>query len=474
MHGKTTRAIVAQRNNDHICGESGDRADVRGALDEWARSVLPNGQTPAAHHTALIKELNDICEGTTDRLMVLMPPGSAKSTYGSVLFPAWWFSRHPGTNVIACAHTAALLDDFGGRLRGLIAENGSRLGYTIGARRSSHDFRTSDGGSYYAAGVHGGVTGRRADLILIDDPVRSQADADSTHRREHLWNWYQSDLITRLKPGGRVVLIMTRWHPDDLSGRLLDREPDWRCLRLPALAESEDLLGRTPGTPLWPAWETASQLERKRTNMGERGWAAMFQQQPRPSGETLMKVSQIAVTDDVALLQTARAWDLAATGQTGSGDPDWTVGLKLGRESSGRFVVLDVVRLRGGPHEVEAAIVNTAERDGPGTLVGLPQDPGQAGKAQVRYLISRLAGYRVHASTETGSKSTRAMPIASQIEAGNLAVLRAVWNRSLFDELQDFPYGRKDDQVDALSRAFAELTQSGAPARALGSGLMVR
>ena len=429
---------------------------------------------PAAHHKLLIEALGDVSEGTIDRLIVLMPPGSAKSTYGSILFPAWWFTRHPNSNVIACAHTASLAGDFGARLRGLIAEHGQQLGYTLSTQRSRHDFRTSEGGSYYAAGVHGGVTGRRADLILIDDPVKSQADADSVHQREHLWNWYRSDLLTRLKPGGRVVLIMTRWHPDDLSGRLLEREPRWRCVRLPALAESADPLGRELSVPLWPAWENAGQLERKRCSIGERGWAAMFQQQPRPLGETLFKVSQITVADTAEPLQIARGWDLAATGQLDASDPDWTVGLKLGREATGRFIVLDVVRLRGGPHEVEAAIVHTAERDGAEVLISLPQDPGQAGKAQVRYLVSRLAGHRVHASPETGAKATRAMPVASQIEAGNVAVLRASWNRDLLDELQDFPLGRKDDQVDALSRAFGELTQFAAPARQLGSGLMVR
>jgi predicted phage terminase large subunit-like protein len=474
MERSETGGTALQRHLDEIRGQSKERVAARTTLEDWARGALPAGQVPAAHHTLLINTLRDVCDGLTDRLIVLMPPGSAKSTYSSVLFPAWWFSHHPSSNVIACSHTAALAGEFGGRLRGVIAEHGVQLGYTLGTQRSRHDFRTSAGGSYYAVGVHGGVTGRRADLILIDDPVRSQEDADSAQRREYLWNWYHSDLLTRLKPDGRIVLIMTRWHPDDLSGRLLEREPEWRCLRLPALAESDDLLGRAPGMPLWPAWEGAAMLERKRADMGERSWAAMFQQRPRPTGETLFKVSRIAVSDTESTIQSVRGWDLAATGQLGSGDPDWTVGLKLGREASGRFVVLHVVRFRGGPHEVEAAIVQAAERDGPDTLVSLPQDPGQAGKAQVRYLTSRLAGYHVHASRETGAKTTRAMPVASQIEAGNLALLHAPWNSSLLEELKDFPLGRKDDQIDALSRAFAELTQLVAPARTLGSGLMAR
>jgi predicted phage terminase large subunit-like protein len=127
--------------------------------------------------------------------------------------------------------------------------------------------------------------------------------------------------------------------------------------------------------------------------------------------------------------------------------------------------VLDIVRFRGGPHEVLQAIVDTSAADGVAVVIGLPQDPGQAGRVQVSYLTSRLAGHRVTASPETGAKETRAMPAASQVNAGNLALRRAPWNRAFLEELQDFPDGTKDDQVDALSRAMSLLTDAPAPAR---------
>ena len=169
-----------------------------------------------------------------------------------------------------------------------------------------------------------------------------------------------------------------------------------------------------------------------------------------------------------------RAWDLAATADGDGRDPDWTVGLRLGREASGRFLVLDVVRLRGGPHEVEEAIVATAHQDGRAVPIGLPQDPGQAGKHQVAWLAGRLAGHRVVASAETGAKLTRALPVAAQAEAGNLRLLRGRWNRALLDELRDFPHGRKDDQVDALSRAFSMLADAPPPVRRLHLPIMSR
>jgi predicted phage terminase large subunit-like protein len=169
-----------------------------------------------------------------------------------------------------------------------------------------------------------------------------------------------------------------------------------------------------------------------------------------------------------------RAWDLAATVVTGTNDPDWTVGVKLARDDNGRYVVLDVVRLRGSPHEVGNAIAEGARVDGRSIIIGLPEDPGQAGKVQVTYLTAQLAGHRISSSRETGAKSTRAGPVASQVEGRNVAIVRADWNHAFIEELRDFPFGRKDDQVDALARAFEMLTTAGAPARRLSVSYLAR
>jgi predicted phage terminase large subunit-like protein len=310
--------------------------------------------------------------------------------------------------------------------------------------------------------------------VLIDDPVKSHVEADSATLRESLWDWFQSDLITRLRPGGRIVLVMTRWHEDDLAGRLLAADDGWRTLRLPALAEHDDPLGRALGEALWPEWEGAEALARKRRAVGERMWAALFQQRPRPDAETLFKVGQIALIDQApALERVVRAWDLAATAAGPGRDPDWTAGVKLGRLLGGGLCVLDVVRLRGGPLAVERAVRAAAEADGPDVTIGLPQDPGQAGKQQVAYLTDRLAGWRVVSSPESGAKATRAGPVSAQIEAGLLSILRAPWNAAFITELRDFPHGSKDDQVDALARGFGLLSR-GTPARQVRLDLMAR
>ncbi len=426
-----------------------------------------------------MEELESVAHGRVDRLMVLMPPGSAKSTYSSVIFPAWWFGLHPSSAVIAASHTADLAEHFSRQVRDLVIDHAPELNTGLRAdNRSAKRWRLASGGHYLATGVRGPIAGRRADLIVIDDPVKSQKEADSPLARELVWDWYRSDLITRLRPGGRVVLIMTRWHEDDLGGRLLaQNQTEWRVLRLPALADATDALGRELGTALWPEWEDASALERKRMSIGERAWSALFQQVPRPSEGGLFKVNHLAIFDvapEVGKTNAVRAWDLAATAKASGNEPDWTVGLKMQRDDGGRFIVSDVVRLRGTPWEVEQTLLKTARSDGPDVQVALPQDPGSAGKVVAQAYVSLLAGFNVTISPETGSKVSRATPIAAQLEGGNLAIVRGPWNFDFIEELRDFPTGRKDDQVDALSRAFGRLTLGSRPARKLDLNLIGR
>jgi predicted phage terminase large subunit-like protein len=446
-------------------------------LTDWARLALAEAElTPAAHHRLLMTELEALSAGEIDRLMVLMPPGSAKSTYVSILFPAWFLARHRRAALITSCHTESLASHFGRRTRALVQEHANHLGYRLTPEERAADrWRTSLGGEYFATGIRGPIAGRRADLAIIDDPVKSWAEADSPSAREHLWNWYRMDLIPRLKPRGRVVLVMTRWHQDDLGGRILEMEPGWRVLRLPALAMPPDPLGRTEGEPLWPEWEDAEALSRKRAAMGERAFAALFQQDPRPPSGGLFMTERLTFCDSHAPSGCAvRAWDLASALPAPGRDPDWTVGLKLEREADERFTITDIIRLRGTPGEVESAILSTAQRDGPSVPIALPQDPGQAGQAQVSYLIRRLAGYTVRASPETGAKLTRASPVAAQVEASNLRLLRGDWNRAFIEELRDFPNSHKDDQVDALSRAFMTLLSPAGPARRLHVPLLAR
>lgn len=459
------------------CDEPGQDHDGTPGFSDFAVAMLEDqGYRPARHHRALIDALELVADGTHDRLMVQMPPGAAKSTYASVLFPAFWFARNPRSEVIAACHTASLAEVFGRRLRSLLAERGEPFGLRLDAgSRAAGRFGLTCGGQYFAAGVRGPITGRRADLILIDDPIKSWAEADSRAARESLYDWYRAELLSRLKPGGRVVLIMTRWHEDDLVGRLLASDEGWKVLRFPALAEPGDPLGRRVGEALWPEWEDAPAILRKRAAVGERVFSALYQQNPTADDGRMFDVNKIVLLDTAPqVVRAVRAWDLAATAVASGRDPDWTVGLKLGLQEDGGVAVLDIVRVRAGPSEVEQLLRDTARSDGVATLVALAQDPGQAGVAQIAYLKRALTGFRTASSPESGAKHTRAMPAAAKLGAGLMSMVRAGWNGAFIDELRQFPGGDKDDQVDALSRAVSILAEGATPVRAINYSLMGR
>lgn len=452
-------------------------------FEGYCRAVLKEvGHAPARHHVKLIAALDDVVSGATDRLLVTMPPGSAKSTYGSVLLPGYFFMKRRGAMMIAASHTASLAELFSRRVMATIREQTLLLGYGLDPKHQAvAGWRTTHNSEYLAAGVRGPIMGRRADLAVIDDPVKSAEEADSLIVRDKVWDWYWFDLLTRLKPGGRVVLIMTRWHEDDLAGRLLAQGSGWKVLRIPAEAEEHDPIGRAPGEFLWgdqAGFDYAGDLRRKKADYAAAGrmqvWHALFQGAPRAPEGNIFKVASIAVLEArPAGGKWVRAWDLAATAQGG----DYTVGALLGRSADGRYCVGDIVRLQGGPEEVERVLLATASRDRAelgAITISLPQDPGQAGKTQVAYLTRLLAGHHVISSPETGDKTQRAMPFAAQVNAGNVAMVAAWWNRILLDELGGFPAGKHDDGVDALSRAAAFLFAPAAQVRQVPISYMMR
>ncbi len=445
------------------------RSDFATFCDFALPSVAPDAAAPAAHHKLLIAELQQVADTPGDRLIVCMPPGSAKSTYVSVLFSAWMMARDNHKH-IGASHTSRLADTFSGRVQSVIRDHSVRLGVNLDTEAKDR-WQTDIRSEYLSVGVGGAVSGFRADLATIDDPVKSAEAADSEVQREGVWRWFASDLRSRMKPSGRIVVVMTRWHLDDLAGRILQYQADnWRVVSLPALAVENDPLGREPGQPLWgdDGYGYGAMLRDVRAQMqaegNARAWSALYQQEPRPQEGLLFQVARIGVEPAAQTNGRAvRAWDLAAT-IANTGDPDWTCGVRLRRDGVGRFIVEDVVRFRGGPEQVEATIKATASRDGRGVAIGLPQDPGQAGKSQVLSFTRQLAGYDVKSSPETGSKETRAAPVAAQCNVGNLLIVQGAWNAAFVEELRDFPTGRKDDQVDALSRAFGMLIAANPPA----------
>ncbi len=404
----------------------------------------------------LLDRLQRVSSGECNRLIVMMPPGSAKSTYASILFPPWHFAAHAQDAVIAASHTAELAEKWGRRVRNIMVEDAITLGVGLAAdSQAAGRWETDAGGEYFAAGVGGSITGRRADLAVIDDPVRSREDAESAIVREKIWDWYRADLYTRLKPGGRIVLIMTRWHEDDLAGRLI-REMEnggdkWDILSLPAIAEENDQLGRAPGEPLWPEWEGAEDLERRRRTVGPRDWSALYQQRPAPETGDYFSADWIRVSDiipDKSTLMVYGGSDYAVTADGG----DYTVHAIVGVDHDGRMYLLDLWRKRASSDQWVEAFCDLVLAWRP---IGWAEETGQIKSGVGPFLDRRMRERRAFVAREQfptrGDKAVRAQSIRGRMALNGLYVsANAPWLADFRAELLSFPSGKHDDQVDAL------------------------
>lgn len=431
---------------------------MRRSLEAWCIEALaPQGLRPAAHHRLLIAELEKVARGETKRLMVLMPPGSAKSTYASDLFPAWFLAQRRDLRVIGASNTADLAGSFSRRVRGRIREHGGDLGYGL-TREAEELWSTTNGGEYRAAGVGGIITGLRADLGLIDDPVKSRKDADSEATQKTVWDWYWGDFYTRLKPGAAQVLIMTRWSEGDLGGRLEEAEGDrWRIVRLPAIAEHGDMLGRSPGEFLWSddEYRFGDKLRddfASLTNAGRgRDWSALYQQRPAPeTGDYFRKewLRPVQSTPPRDQLRVYGASDYAVTQDGG----DWTVHAVVGLDPDRRMWLLDLWRAQASSDLWVDAMCDMVRRWRP---IGWAEETGQIKAGVGPFLEQRMRQRQAHVARTQfptrGDKAVRAQSIRGRMALDGLHMPQAApWRADLEAELMAFPAGKHDDQVDAL------------------------
>ena len=267
-----------------------ERRELRRSFRAWCLSALADrGEKPARHHELIIETLESVTRGEVKNVMFLMPPGSAKSTYTSVLYPPWHLAVRPQDLILACSYSYSLIEGFGRRCRDLIEQYKNQLGYTLSkTAAAAGDWRISKGGGYFCAGVGSGIAGHRADLAFIDDYLGSQEEADSKLIRDKQYAWYRNDFWPRLKPQAAQIIIANRRHEDDLVGRLLAEEGDkWLVIRLPMLAEERDPLGRISGEKLWPEWFTDEMVATARKN--PQVWAGLYQQRPAPEEGNFFK-----------------------------------------------------------------------------------------------------------------------------------------------------------------------------------------
>jgi predicted phage terminase large subunit-like protein len=440
-----------------------ERRKVRKSLSEWARV---NGFIPAAHHALIIRELEAVARGECKRLAIFLPPGSAKSTYASVLFPSWYLAQRPDAAIITASHTAELAQRFGRRVRNLVVEHGRTLGVTLaGDDHAAGRWATSAGGEYYAAGVGGSITGRRADLALIDDPVRSREDADSELVRNRQWEWFLFDLQTRLKPGAAIVLIQTRWHEDDLAGRILKEEGDkWRVVSLPMEAEEDDPMGRAVGERLWAGYFTAEQIEAAKRD--PRVWSALYQQRPAPDTGTFFKDEWLLTYQPSQLPAQLHTYITSDHAVSESESADLTCLLPAGLCPDGLLWILpDAFWERAAPDEVVRAAVELAKRRRPliwGAEKGhISKSIGPFWRAA---LLAAGVHLRIEEITPTKDKRTRAQGIAGRMAMGLVRFPAfAHWWPAARAELLRFPVGEHDDFVDALAHMGFLLDKMAAP-----------
>lgn len=432
------------------------------------------GQWHPARHLQLIEDAVDETIATGGRLIVSVSVRHAKSTYVSRYKPAHYLGRNPDRRVILAGHEADFAATHGRFARDLLTEHGfDDFGATVNRRSTASNRWDIDGraGGMFTVGVGGSPIGRGADLMIIDDPIKSYQDAMNPLVRQRVKEWWSGTMVSRIEPGGAAIIVMARWHEDDLAGWLLANDPEWRELRLPAIADDpDDPMGRAIGEPLWPERYPLRSLERAHTEtaleFGEAVWLAQFQQAPQPpAGGVFPEKKWRFITRAELPVETrwCRGWDLAAT----EGDGDFTVGLLLGQMPDGRFVIGHVARGQWNSDTVRAKLKNTADLDPHGTLVELPQDPGQAGKDQGQQMVRLLAGHAARAIPQSGSKEVRATGLAAQQQAGNVLILDGgrEWEGTspgeLIAEYSKFPKGTHDDQVDAGASAFNRLVGVG-------------
>jgi len=237
-------------------------------------------------HREIARQLERVESGEVKRLMLFVPPRHGKSELGSIMFPAHYLGRHPEKEIITASYSADLAQDFGYKTRNLVNTQEYQELFKTKLRddsKSKAKWLTNEGGGYTAVGVGGAITGRGADLLIIDDPIKNREEAESLTIREKVWSWYTSTAYTRLEKGGAVILILTRWHKDDLAGRLLEAQENggdkWEVVKFPAIATHDELF-RKQGDPLWEDKYDLPALEQIKNTVGVYDWSALYQQEP--------------------------------------------------------------------------------------------------------------------------------------------------------------------------------------------------
>lgn len=436
---------------------------------EWARRkyvrycqyVHHGAWEPGRHHQLICDKLDAVARGEITRLMIWMPPQHGKSMAVTETFPSYFLGRNPEKRVIEASYNDTFAQKFGRKNREKIEEFGSRL-WNIGLSPVNHSASGWDldrrAGGMISVGFGGAATGEGADLLIIDDPVKNRQEADSRAQRDHIWDEYASTFRTRVHPGAAIIVVMTRWHEDDLCGRLLNPDygavEDWDILRLPAVAEEQDLLGRAEGEALWPEHGYDREwLKRQKASIGSYAFAGLYQQRPAPAEGGIFRRDWFQFYD--RLPETGhmiQSWDCTFKDNDNS---DYVAG-HVWLRSGPNYYLVDRVHDRMGISETMRA-VRTLSAKHPQARAKLVEDKAN-GTAVIELLRKELPG--LIPVNPMGGKVVRAQAVSPYAEAGNIFLPRpadAPWIHDFIEECASFPNAAHDDDVDAMTQALTWL-----------------
>ena len=415
---------------------------------------------PLRHTQYLADRLQAIADGEQKYIIVEMPPRHSKSMTITETFPSYFIGRNPNKRVIATAYSEGLARKFGRLNRNKLVEFGNDIFNIQMANDNSTATNWSVGdnaGGMVATGIGGSITGEGADLMIIDDPIKNNAEAQSETIRNKIWDEWETTLSTRLHKGASVIVVMTRWHEDDIVGRLLERSPyDWERIRMPAIAEDDDdLLGREVGEPLSielgfdERW-----AELKKQEVGSKTWNALYQQRPSASEGNIFKrewwqyYEQVPRKFDRMII----SWDLTFKGNDSN---DYVVGQVWIKKGADKYLVEQVRGQMDFPDTLQA--VKTLARKYPKAREILIEDKAN-GPAVISSIQREVSGVIPIKPKE--SKVARAQSVTPQIESGNVFLPKyAAFVDDLIEECASFPNSANDDQVDALSQALNRLVE---------------
>lgn len=419
---------------------------------------------------AICDHLQAVAEGKINRLLINVPPGFSKSLLTSVFYPAWLWGPggQPDKRIVGTSHSKDLAIRDSMKNRTLVESEWYQERWKVdlkGDQNAKSNFASTAQGTREAAAFTK-MTGKRGDVVILDDPI-SAFDANSEAELYNAEVAFLETLPSRVNSeASAIIVIMQRLSQRDTSGLILERpELGYEALILPMRFESdrrcETSIGfvdprEYEGELLFPEFFPESRVSQLESSLGAFGSAGQLQQSPVPRSGGLFQRTWLQPLNTIPhnLVAEVRGWDFA--GSTNA-TADYTAGVKIGKTSDGKIVILDCKRERLSPQGVRNLVMQCAIADGKKTRISIAKDPGQAAMGQVEQYRQDLIGWDVRFSPETGSKTVRALPLAAQAEGLAVYYVVGEWNSGFLDEISVFPNGKNDDRVDATTRAFNEL-----------------